>query len=318
MIDYWNNQAPRPTTNAARTALFELAANLTMDRCLFRPGVLRALFDPDFATTQEPFKAHQIPGVINAVDYDLGGQGTAYSDRDYKATSGSPGGGNTGGQYRNDGVDIERSTDPEGFDFNVGWIETREWLAYTVEVMTTGRYDLAIRVASLGGRGQIDVLFDGERMAENIVVPQTGGWQNWTTIEVHDLVLPAGTHELRMDFAPGGFNVNRMTFTLVEATGVEEEDNELPQRMRLLDVFPNPFQQEAQLRFENEGPVQARLEVFDVTGRTLFRSPWQGFAPGVNALSYRPQGAAGTYLFRLTLDDGRQQRTFTKTTIYHK
>ena len=44
--------------------------------------------------------------------------------RDPWAVSGTPGSGNTGGAYRNDGVDIEASTDPQGCAYNVGWIET--------------------------------------------------------------------------------------------------------------------------------------------------------------------------------------------------
>ena len=93
------------------------------------------------STEQQPYPGpdpHPIPGKIEAEDYDIGGEGVAYHD----ATLG-----NEGGEYRSDDVDIEITTDT-GDGYNVGWIEEGEWLAYTVEVSSTGLYDIQLRVAS--------------------------------------------------------------------------------------------------------------------------------------------------------------------------
>ena len=51
-------------------------------------------------TDPTPYKPLAIPGTIQAEDYDLGGEGVAYHD----TTAG-----NSGGAYRQDGVDIETS-----------------------------------------------------------------------------------------------------------------------------------------------------------------------------------------------------------------
>ena len=308
VLDYWEGRAARPAFEVAQNALFEQAANLLYERCILRPGVLRALFDPDFGALNEPFKELVVPGVIDAVDYNLGGQGSAYFDVDYKAVSGAPGGGNTGGKYRNDGVDIEPSTDPLGGPFNVGWIETREWLAYTVAVQTGGRYDVDIRVASLSGGGKLALLLDGERITDSVPVPQTGGWQTWTTLTLPDVELPAGTHEVRLSFAPGGFNVNRMTFSLVEATATEK--SAAPGTTRLLGVGPNPTRGNTTLHFETSAPARVRLEVFDATGRLVARDPWQGFGPGVGGVHHSLHGAPGVYFLRLTVENGKSLRFF--------
>src|SRR5215813_8653317 len=63
-----------------------------------------------------------IPGQINAENFDNGGEGVAYHD----TTAG-----NSGGQYRNTGVDIESSS--EGA-YDVGWTAPGEWLNYTASV----------------------------------------------------------------------------------------------------------------------------------------------------------------------------------------
>ena len=37
------------------------------------------------------------------------------------------GGYNDGWSYRNDGVDVEKNTNSNGYPYNVGWTETGEW-----------------------------------------------------------------------------------------------------------------------------------------------------------------------------------------------
>ena len=68
-----------------------------------------------------------IPGAIQAEDYDVGANGGTY----YDAT-----GGNSGGAYRNDDVDIEGGLGANGH--NVGWIDAGEWLEFSVNVTTSG------------------------------------------------------------------------------------------------------------------------------------------------------------------------------------
>src|SRR5262249_32421124 len=62
-----------------------------------------------------------VPGIIQAENFDNGGQGVAYYDT-------TPG--NTGGAFRNTDVDISTTTDPGGGGYNVGWIAATEWLNY--------------------------------------------------------------------------------------------------------------------------------------------------------------------------------------------
>ena len=314
VLDYWRGSGPRPTAEAARTALFAMAEGLDMDSSIVRPGVLAALFNPDFHILRVPFKEHVIPGDIYAVDYDLGNQGITYSDSDVMATTGAPGGGNNGGQYRNDGVDIERSTDPEGFDYNVGWTQPTEWLSYTVTVETEGVYDIEIRVASDVGGGLFRMLLDGVALGPDLTVDNTGGWQNWVSVWLRDVSLPAGEHLLRLLVRIGDFNVNRMRFTLVAATATEETPA-MPGKARLLGHYPNPFTEEAQIVFYTDTAVRARLEVFDVLGRRVLALPEQPFAGGEHTLTLRSDLAPGSYFYRLIVDDGQAPQSFTRPMI---
>jgi len=158
-----------------------------------------------------------IPGTIQAENFDLGGEGVAYHD----TTSG-----NSGNQYRTlEDVDIENCTDAGG-GYNIGWMGTGEWLEYTVNVSGTGNYTLEARVSAMAAGKTFYVEFNGVNKTGNITVPNTGGWQNWTTVSV-PVSLSAGTQIMRFVSNSADFNLNyiRLTATMVTVptvTGISQ------------------------------------------------------------------------------------------------
>ncbi|WP_175480162.1 carbohydrate-binding protein [Natrinema salaciae] len=142
-----------------------------------------------------------VPGTIQAEDFDEGGSGVAYSDS-------TPG--NEGSVYRDTNVDIHESTED---GYNVAWIRSDEWLEYTVDVQSTGTYDIYARVA--GGSsydgGELSVAVDGSSVATASFGP-TGGWQEWTTVHVGTADLEAGEHVVRVTTEEMGYNLNRIKF----------------------------------------------------------------------------------------------------------
>jgi hypothetical protein len=132
--------------------------------------------------------AASLPGLIQAENFDDGGQNAAYDDMTA---------GNYGGQYRSTDVDIESTTDSGG-GYNVGWIAAGEWLQYTVN-LTAGTYTLDVRVACNGPGGTFHVMVDGVAVTGALTIPNTGGWQQWTDVTTV-VTLPGGMHLLRVDF----------------------------------------------------------------------------------------------------------------------
>jgi hypothetical protein len=129
-----------------------------------------------------------LPGTVEAEDFDNGGAGIAYFDD-------SPG--NNGGAYRATDVDVQPTIDSGGGN-NVGWAGEGEWLNYTVNVAAAGLYTLQVRVASLGGGGAFHLAVNGVDVTGSIAVPDTGGWQTWSTAERRDITLGAGVQTLRL------------------------------------------------------------------------------------------------------------------------
>lgn len=149
-----------------------------------------------------------IPGTVEAEHYDLGASAAAYSDLSA---------GNSGGVNRSVGripltenVDIENCS--EG-GTNIGWIQSGEWLEYTLHVMQEDIYTIAARVASNTSYGSFQLALDGTNITNAISVPYTGGWQNWTTISIPSVLLAAGTHILRIKMTGNEFNLNKLEFT---------------------------------------------------------------------------------------------------------
>ncbi len=308
VVDYWRGAGPRPSASAARAALFGMATNLDLDRTTTNRGVLAALFDDSFGTTARPFADLAIPGSIPAVHYDIGDQGVAYSDSDPWAVSGSPGSGNTGGVYRNDGVDIEASSDPQGFAYDVGWTASSEFLQYTVHVEETGTYDVEVRVASGGSGGRFSLLVDGQP-SEFVTVPGTGGWQSWRSVWLRGLDLTAGEHRLRLAIRSGEFNLNTMRFTLVGGTAAEEGASA---PLGLLGVFPNPAASRTTVHIRLAELAEARLTVFDVLGREVLAEAPRPLGPGEHRLDVDLPLAPGTYLLQLTVTAGATTETYSR------
>ena len=129
-----------------------------------------------------------VPGTIQAENFDEGGAGVAYLDN---TTA------NSGGQYRSTGVDIESSSDSGG-GYNIAWAYAGEWLNYSATVATAGTYDVDVRVASGGAGGTFHIEVNGVDKTGPLAVPNTGGWQTWTTIRKPSVALSAGPQVFRL------------------------------------------------------------------------------------------------------------------------
>ena len=139
-------------------------------------------------------KPWPIPGIIEAEDFDLGGEGVAYHDTDSS---------NDGGQYRLDaGVDIGISEDGAGSQYLVDWTRSGEWLQYTVEVMHTGVYNIIIReglVDYATGNGEFHLELDGVDVTGSLQTYQgVFWWQGYSTVTVPNVQLVEGIHKLRL------------------------------------------------------------------------------------------------------------------------
>jgi carbohydrate binding protein with CBM6 domain len=140
-----------------------------------------------------------LPGVVQAVNFDTGGEGVSYHDSSA---------GNAGGQYRNTDVDIAASTDPGGNGFYLGWARAGEWVKYTVNATQTRNYAASIRVANLGSGAKIQLEVDGTAVTGLVALPNTGAWDAWFTLSFGNIALSQGQHVIRLVMVNSNFENN--------------------------------------------------------------------------------------------------------------
>jgi len=114
------------------------------------------------------------------------------------------------------GIATEASADAGGGQ-DVGWIDAGDWLSYNVNPAAAGWYSVQYRVASPAATGQIVLSQNARDISTVAAVPNTGGWQNWTTVASR-VYLNAGPQQLAVYAKGGGFNLNWIGFA-AEAGG---------------------------------------------------------------------------------------------------
>ena len=300
LLNYWNSGGATPSPAFSQAALDEEASLLDIAQCTYHPDFVDALMRLPFTTARRPFAANTIPGVIYAPNYDMGQNGYAYNDVDFQNTGGQGGGTyNSGGAYRNDGVDIEACSDGQSNGFDVGWTAPGEFLAFTVNVTSPGVYAVSLRASSAASGGTARLSWDGADISPGFTVPSTGGWQTWATINVGNFALGAGTHDLRLTMATGGYNVERIEFTLV--TGVAPGRGEIPEKFFLGQNFPNPFNPVTTITYGLPGRADVTLALYDLLGREVSRTRRGEVAAGYHQMEVDGSTlASGCYYYRLT------------------
>ncbi len=157
-------------------------------------------------------QAFAIPGVVEAESFDIGCQGLTYSDTT---------GGNSGNEYRTSDVDIAKTIDNGQSDYNVGWVDTNEWLEYSVNVRTAGRYNLSYRVATPQTTGQIQFMV-GSSVLSTTNIASTGDWNTWATVNSTPVTLAAGAQIVRINFSGKEVNLNNFTLSTFTASSVAQ------------------------------------------------------------------------------------------------
>lgn len=223
LLNYWTNGGTAPTVSFAVNALMQIAENLKIQNCIYRKDVIDAMFRQVKDSVAVPYTKHQVPGVIHASDFDLGRPGIAYSDTesaDYHVSSGTYTAWNSGWMYRNDGVDIAdtKDPDPSSNGFYVGWTADNEWMQYTATVDSTAAYTVNIRYASLNAGSKIRLQVNGADVYTAITLPATGGYQNWSIYTLNDIILNKGKQKIKVIFDKGGANLGYLGFTLQKKT----------------------------------------------------------------------------------------------------
>lgn len=242
----------------------------------------------------------EIPGIIEPGFYDVFeggvGQNIAYVDASQA---------NEGDFRTNEYVDAASDTNEGAI---IGWISAGEWVEYTIDVQTSGNYDVSFRYASgnASGGGPFHLEIDGNALSTDIFVNSTSttNWSTWASKTVNNIALNKGKQVLRLAFSSGEFNLGKLAFTYAGPLGYNPPvanagDN-------VVVVLPNTTGVlDGSLSTDADTPVlnYSWEQVYGPT--TIIFSDFTVVSPNISNLE------AGIYKCKLTVDDGVYASTST-------
>ena len=171
----------------------------------------------DFSAKMEqaPYKkAFVIPGIVEAEDYDEGGQGVSFSDKDYV---------NEGDTYRTDGVDIvaiNKATCGTSLctGYAIGYTQADEWLEYTLDIKKSAKYGLTTNVATPFENSSMQLLIDGKAITDTIIFDKTDtAWNIYKNFTLDSVSIDSGKHILKILITGAYLNVDWIQFSTSES-----------------------------------------------------------------------------------------------------
>ncbi len=213
----------------------------------------RVFLDTYIPVSRAPFTGEPlaIPGLIEAEDFDLGGESLAYHDNTAL---------NIGGAYRiTDAVDIFLHNGK----YFIGNISPGEWYGYTVEVAETGFYQLETNITAYykGGSFAFEI---GNVQTETFSVPFIGNWDKIITL-TDTVFLNAGEQTLKISIIDDPeFYIDNVTFSrLAEPSTVNTSEPQTSQT----NIYLNNNNDIVVKTTSTETPQ--RFELYDLSGRLI-------------------------------------------------
>ena len=147
----------------------------------------------------------EIPGKVEAENYNKGGADKAYYDLNK---------GNEGGKFRKDDVDIYQPN----MGLAVGYNQKGEWLKYTVNVAADGEYEISANVASDNTTGSFVLYMDGLRIGDEMASAGQG-FDTYSVVSGGKATLQKGEHELKLEITNDWIDIDYMEFKAVGGSG---------------------------------------------------------------------------------------------------
>ena len=302
---YWNGDGGRPSIETAQLGLNNMVENLKLENCEIKKGVIASLLDDNYGTKNLPFKDLFIPGKIDIVDYDLGANGLAYFDFDY--IDNRPNGGglktwNNGWAYRNDGVDIQVSSDTKISKYHVSHTESGEFLKYTINVLKDDVYDFSIISSAESAEASV-ALYNSQNQViiSEKKLPVTQDYDLWVETVLGEAELKKGVNEIRLSIIRGGANLK-----ILKVSSNSSRSGEVIFSHK---IYPNPTSNSSSISFESLSEKHVKINVYNVQGQLVWSDNTKAFVGDkINKLILKNRNGKGLSngIYFLTLDDGKK------------
>jgi beta-glucanase (GH16 family) len=145
--------------------------------------------------------AVEIPGVVQAEEFNTGGPGSSYT-ASWKHQGDSSFRPQEGPAVRQITPHGEPNVVPGGYYLYD--LPAQAYANYSVHIAKESSYTFRARVSSQGSGGVIHFNLDGRPVTKSMQIPDTGGAENFTVLYFGSTQLPAGEHVLSLVTESGG------------------------------------------------------------------------------------------------------------------
>ncbi len=209
------------------------------------------------SSTQQPYNntRHIVPGTIEAELFDVGEEGIAYHD-------------NTPGQEVSNDLRTNVDVEVENYGwqkYNIGYTQPGEWLDYSLDVRYDATYTISVRNSSTKTTGKISLYYDDSLIIDQVSLPNTYGWHDYTSTDLGQVALKSGWHTLHLYIDGEDANIDNITFVAETITGINGNKKQTD-----YTVSPNPVQNEFIINAVQNTEVE--LSLINTSGQIVYSS----------------------------------------------
>lgn len=194
--------------------------------------------------------------------------------------------------------------------YNVGWIDIYDWMNYNIDAGQGGAFTASFRVATPYDSASFQVLNDAGSVLATVHVPNTGGFQNWKTVQV-PINLPAGRSTVWvMSTSWNIWNFHWLEFdpdtsTVASAVPVAAQAGKAVDSVFAANtlLWPNPVTDAFTIQMNDASSGKMVVQVIDGSGVLRLETTGDK-TPGVNSVTI-PAGSlsSGVYFVRIIVGD---------------
>ena len=209
-----------------------------------------------------------LPGIVQAEYFDMGAEGMTYHDTDSQDEGGE------GIRQDAPGVDIVSGNN----GYAIGYTAQGEWLEYTVNVLSSGYYDVEATVSSgvtnSSFRLELSNPETGELtpLTDVMTVPckQSNNWDQYVDLHTRLLIpLEKGIHIIRLTIMGSSCNVDKFNFSYMDV-------NEGMEVALEANPFPAVLNEPTTITFTPSEPVkEVMLYMNNQYYKTLYDAPYE-------------------------------------------
>lgn len=199
------------------------------------------------------------------------------------------------------GVQTETCTDIGG-GFNVGWLENGDWMEYSVNVVTTGNYNLTSRISGYNS-GTLVFTFNGENNT-NIDFEPTNGWQTWEDFST-SVYLQEGDYVMKVLSTTDAYNINYFDFSLYESI------YDVRQSLGEISIFPMPVNSNFNIEFSSLKFSEISINIFDLNGNRVQNLFDGSINSGLNTFAFSLDAKLANGIYFIEIKDS-EKRYFKK------